>query len=497
MNSLKILPVVLLLSILFLQFTSEEPGGVYEGEYNGIHLYVENGALHSFDSTGAVVWCMAPNVSVAIDAANLATNSELKVTLDNVNIAHSVIICENAQVETSGNEAVVTLTVTPGETKEIKLEPVVETPGTFQFVFLGDNRDGAVIFNKILNEIQQLDAVFAFDNGDIVSGGREYEYVEFHDWIKDLSYPMYPVIGNHELAHGGIVYFEQYYGRRYYSFVYDNSYFIILDDSDDKDPKIYGEQKEYLISELGKAQAYDNIFVIMHVPPFWLDLGAQYKISETNSVDEEFTDLMQQYNVDIVMLSHIHGYGEVEYKGVKYVVSGGAGAPIDGTEIEGGFYHYILVSVNGNNVSYEVVKVIHPENEPALVYDKLQQAIQAVASTKTTMGELVDAIQSAKDRGATVTAIENEYNRLSSNFNKCDAYIQTAQEKYDAGYYREANEVASSTLSVATITQTSLKPLIEQANAAEGKEGGNTLLYVGIAVVAVIVIAGIVLSKKK
>lgn len=40
-----------------------------------------------------------------------------------------------------------------------------------------------------------------------------------------------------------------------------------------------------------------------------------------------------------------------------YLVSGGAGAPLVGTPATGGFYHYLVFQVNGNQVNARLVKL--------------------------------------------------------------------------------------------------------------------------------------------
>jgi len=498
MYGIKSIPALFLMGMLLFQTGIGGPGGVTEGEYLGITLSVDNGALHSFDENGARIWCMAPDVILSIDASGLETPYELTVVFDNVSERAFLLPLSASNYGKHKNEIIVSRIIQPMEQSELVINTLIDSPDSFKFIAFGDNRDGPEVFAKILEETQTYDAVFGFNDGDIVSGGRESEYVEFHGWIEDLSYPLYPVIGNHELGNNGREVFEKYYGKTYYSFIYDNTYFIILDDADDKVPnKIYGEQKEYLISELGKAQAYDNIIVIMHIPPFWLNVATPYTIDESRAIDNDFTDLMSQYNVDLVLLAHIHGFGEVNYKGVDYVITGGAGAPVDGAEDEGGFYHYLIVSVEGKDVSYEVFKVNHPDDEPELVTKNLQDAKDSVALAKSKMEELYSEIQSAKDRGADITGINQSYNELyNSNISQLDIYMQRAQEKFDIGHYRETNNILTSVMSLTNLTQVLADPLIEDAKNAKGASG-NTMLYAAIALIAIIALAGLAMSKRK
>ena len=91
----------------------------------------------------------------------------------------------------------------------------------------------------------------------------------------------------------------------------------------------------------------------MHVPP-------GIKTFNFHSFDknlEYFSALMKRYSsrIALVLSGHIHGYAAVEEDGVKYIISGGAGAPLTSSR-EGiiGKYNYVLVDVAHGNVSHSV-----------------------------------------------------------------------------------------------------------------------------------------------
>lgn len=54
---------------------------------------------------------------------------------------------------------------------------------------------------------------------------------------------------------------------------------------------------------------------------------------------------------------HIHAYAEATRDGVRYIITGGAGAPLYAREHPQAFYHHVRVTVNGTDVSTEIVEV--------------------------------------------------------------------------------------------------------------------------------------------
>ncbi|WP_041675224.1 hypothetical protein [Sulfurimonas autotrophica] len=63
--------------------------------------------------------------------------------------------------------------------------------------------------------------------------------------------------------------------------------------------------------------------------------------------------LFERYNVTKLFCSHIHAYYHGIWHKTPYIISGGAGAPLK----DGGFFHYIKVTVENENISYQVIKI--------------------------------------------------------------------------------------------------------------------------------------------
>jgi predicted phosphodiesterase len=67
--------------------------------------------------------------------------------------------------------------------------------------------------------------------------------------------------------------------------------------------------------------------------------------------------LMSEQGVDYVFAGHIHAYAQAERDGIVYVVTGGAGAPLYRGGHPQAFHHYLRVTVRGEEVAIEVVKL--------------------------------------------------------------------------------------------------------------------------------------------
>lgn len=123
-------------------------------------------------------------------------------------------------------------------------------------------------------------------------------------------------------------------------------------------------QWAWLESDLAANQGAKNIFVFMHHYPFGppdpdtpnIDTGWK------NTADRDrLHALMVKYHVRAVFSSHNHIYWHTVKDGIDYYISGGAGAPLDATPDQGGYLHYILVTVDGPKISTQILQPEHLE----------------------------------------------------------------------------------------------------------------------------------------
>ena len=168
---------------------------------------------------------------------------------------------------------------------------------------------------------------------------------------------------NHELRELGRANYYELFGRFYYSFAVGNSYFIILDDANKKNLGPW--QMDWLKNELSKSQIYKYRFVFMHVPlydPRKGDCKMGHSLGDL-AFANELNNLFDKNNVTMLFVSHIHGYYTGIWRKTPYIITGGAGAELAGSDPQHYFYHYIKVNVSDSGVKYEVVKLKSPDFE--------------------------------------------------------------------------------------------------------------------------------------
>ncbi len=226
-------------------------------------------------------------------------------------------------------------------------------------------------------------------------------------------------IGNHDVSrhydqpqHEGEHIYEEYLGNLYYSFDFSNTHFVFPDDYQDgfwhhgqwtfgsgetpwwyaTDPGsdkptahyggyIYGDQLQWLKNDLASAQSKTHRIVVMHmplkVPPSRKENLNDEFINYTNRL--QVMNIFEKYHVDYLVVAHIHNYTyyytnldtvngtlnvttsmhpEGKYS-VFTLLTGGAGAHNNYEwlvpAIEGS-YHFVLIHVQGDSISYKVYK---------------------------------------------------------------------------------------------------------------------------------------------
>lgn len=221
----------------------------------------------------------------------------------------------------------------------------------YTFSVCGDNRNGPDIYRKILEAARADGSSFLINTGDLVASGREGEFAEFAGLMQGFPLPFYPVPGNHDNADGLLTAYLKYSGATAanYSFDYGQAHFSMLDTS-------LGEftpaGQTWLTRDLDATRQPLKI-VVLHHPPFD-PVGGDHIMNRGN---QAFMDLMVQKGARLVFAGHIHTYDRAVRDGVEYIITGGAGAPLYPEPSRPAYYHYLRVSVRGDQYSIEVVRI--------------------------------------------------------------------------------------------------------------------------------------------
>jgi len=249
-----------------------------------------------------------------------------------------------------------------------KLAALEKIQGKFAFVVLGDNRTGDDIYRKVVVQAMERKPDFVVNTGDMITRpGDKEQWAKFWEMSKPITVPYFLAVGNHD-AHPKVPLSERTYKKEvdlpgnelYYSFHAGNSLFIVLDSYiDDQEKKITGEQLKWLEGVLSKSDKA-HTFVFLH-HPLYTEKGKGRHSGDSLDAYPRDRDRLEalfvKYKVHTVFAGHEHFYQRKLVDGITHIITGGGGAPMYEADKDGGFYHYIYVTVDGDKVSADVLDI--------------------------------------------------------------------------------------------------------------------------------------------
>lgn len=259
---------------------------------------------------------------------------------------------------TTGSTATSTVTAPPAAVS-------VAQPGAYSFAVCGDNRMNGIdsgVLKKITDSARSRGAAFIVDVGDVTTSGTLEELVRYREFAEASGLKFYTAPGNHDVGRGGTsAAYESVIGAPYYSFDYGGDHFVVADNADDT-TGIDPAQMEWLKSDLAAANDRPHQFIFTHIPVSSADLPTGHVAGELGAAGLEsgrlLVDEAGKYpNVSAFFFGHVHAYAAYRVDGINAYISGGAGAPLHFPESAGGYFHYLLVTVRGDSVEVEVVRV--------------------------------------------------------------------------------------------------------------------------------------------
>jgi 3',5'-cyclic-AMP phosphodiesterase len=232
----------------------------------------------------------------------------------------------------------------------------------FHFVYMGDSRGLGPVdncftmsgeFELVLKQALKLDPLFIVHGGDTVFTGEKQYLEHFVRYVEEKApdIPIFVAIGNHDelfIDQSNVENFEATIGEVHWKIDIPEFDFRAFALNNIISPRnaIYGftdSELEYLEHQLMTSPR--NTLITMHAQPSigrWSTLDG-FPVDTPES--QRFFQLINQYRIKVkkVLLSHVHAYDEqfiqkssgdglILGRGTDYVLSGGAGAPLD-TEI--------------------------------------------------------------------------------------------------------------------------------------------------------------------
>ncbi len=241
--------------------------------------------------------------------------------------------------------------------------PKPDSSGPLTFLVYGDDRTDDAAHASVVHAMVSVPSDFLVNTGDMVADGASAE-----NWQKffDIEQPLLrertlvPAIGNHELyddASG--TNFARYFGfvddsgaeRPYGTMRFGNARFFFLNGMDDW---ATGGERAWLESELTKADTEAGLawrFAVVHHGPW----SAGPHGPNTKLLEAGVPQLLAAHKVDLLFAGHDHLYERGDGGMLKYVISGGGGAPLYRDlhanpamrKVEAA-HHFVQVSLHGS-----------------------------------------------------------------------------------------------------------------------------------------------------
>ena len=159
----------------------------------------------------------------------------------------------------------------------------LNNPKNFQFAIVADRTGGLRqgVFPKTVSKLNELRPEFVITVGDLIQGGTgnrnveklKGQWQEFNSFIKGFDMPFFYLPGNHDLGNEvADQIWDEMFGVRYYSFLYEDVLFLCLNTQGGPDAKpalLQDKQIEWALGELKKNDKVRWTLVFMH-QPLWL-----------------------------------------------------------------------------------------------------------------------------------------------------------------------------------------------------------------------------------
>ena len=238
-------------------------------------------------------------------------------------------------------------------------------PKDFQFAIVADRTGGprAGVFPKAVGKLNELRPEFVITVGDLIQGGAgnrnveklKGQWQEFNSFIEGFDMPFFYLPGNHDLGNEvADEIWDEMFGVRYYSFVYEDVLFLCLNTQGGPGAKpalLQDEQIEWALEELKVNDKVRWTLVFMHQPLWLMEEGILIRdkgkkiLRKTETGWPKIAKALKGRR-HTVFAGHVHHYGKYERNGTSFYTLGttGGGSKLRG-EAFGEFDHATWVTM--------------------------------------------------------------------------------------------------------------------------------------------------------
>lgn len=309
---------------------------------------VEDGlaAIRGSNDTEVHLWASAPTLSLRLERTPQSVGP-LRIRIEN--------ILNDAELVPADNEStgmIISVVANPHPTEKtweivssaqsmtLKLRAPDDTlRQPWRFAVYADVQEALGNVQDIYTKMNETPNIrFSLISGDLTSQGRQEELEEFQTSMKQLKFPCFATLGNHELGTREDLYHD-YFGRGNYSFVFRDARFTMLDSaSATLDPLVYS----WLDGWLDKG--HDQLHVVtMHIAP--IDpVGARNGSFASRAEADQLLVKLAQGKTDLTLYGHVHSFYAFENAAIPAYISGGGGAIPE--RMDGIGRHFLTVDVD-------------------------------------------------------------------------------------------------------------------------------------------------------
>jgi hypothetical protein len=244
--------------------------------------------------------------------------------------------------------------------------PTTDSGAPVSFLVYGDDRSDETAHAALARGLASTPSDFLVNTGDVVAdGGNLQDWQSFFQveagLLRDRA--IFLSIGNHELYDDQAgANFARYFGFREGAGSTDRPYgtmrwsgvrLFFLNGMHDWQS---GDERQWLERELGRADSEPGLVwrvVVVHHGPW----SSGPHGPNTKLLAAHVPELFARHKVDLVLSGHDHIYERGAWEGVKYLISGGGGAPLytiaqrapTASKAEPA-YHFIEIAANADSV---------------------------------------------------------------------------------------------------------------------------------------------------
>lgn len=238
-------------------------------------------------------------------------------------------------------------------------------PVPLRFAVLGDRTGETVpgIYEAVWHEMSATKPAFVVGVGDSIQGlddaAAENQWLELGHILEPFrKLPYYPAPGNHDVwSDASARLYEAHAGHPlHYGFDTGPVHFTVLDNS--RGDSLESGELAFLERDL-KAHAAQPVKLIVSHRPSWL----------LNVILQNPAFPLQQtavkYGVCCIIAGHVHEMMHGTVDGIEYISAPSAGGHLrnSGKYEDGWFFGYILATVSGAKVAFEVHELAPPNGE--------------------------------------------------------------------------------------------------------------------------------------